>query len=346
MYCRQQSKRLAYLSNGNLLMKRPMLVHPFLFAVYAVLGVYANNGVDIPIQWVFRPLIVLLILIALFFFVLQKLLADTQRAAFISTLALFWLFFGHILRYFSEKSVFWTTPIGILSAFILWTTPLLFFSSNWTWNKITNRKFITLFLNATSIIVVLLPGFITLKSLVGTLWFSSAFDQQRAAATPISIRPQTKPDIYLIILDGYGREDVLQELYGFDNQEFIDYLKGKGFYVAEESTPNYPMTWFSLSSLLNMKYLDQYASALKDTNVHGPIFDLLEHSEMRRLLGDVGYQFVALPSATFFTQMRDADVYFNMTGSSLNEFEGLSAFLHNRQYWNRSLGLEYTDPKS
>ncbi|GAJ03090.1 unnamed protein product, partial [marine sediment metagenome] len=32
---------------------------------------------------------------------------------------------------------------------------------------------------------------------------------------------QAAPDIYYIILDGYTRKDVLQELYGYDNSDFL-----------------------------------------------------------------------------------------------------------------------------
>jgi hypothetical protein len=37
----------------------------------------------------------------------------------------------------------------------------------------------------------------------------------------------------------------------------------------------------------------------------------------------VGYDFVALPSATLFTQIRDADTYYKMTLGDLTEFDGL-----------------------
>jgi hypothetical protein len=112
-------------------------------------------------------------------------------------------------------------------------------------------------------------------------------------------------------------------MYGFDNHEFIDYLKKTGFYVAEQSTPNYPQTSLSLSSLLNMQYLDQYVSDLQHTDARGPVYSLIRENAVRHAFDDKGYDFVALPSAVFFTQMRDADVYYQMTLSDVNEFEGL-----------------------
>jgi hypothetical protein len=44
-----------------------------------------------------------------------------------------------------------------------------------------------------------------------------------------------KPDIYYIILDGYGREDVIEEFFDYDNSPFISYLEDLGFYIASVS---------------------------------------------------------------------------------------------------------------
>jgi hypothetical protein len=55
-----------------------------------------------------------------------------------------------------------------------------------------------------------------------------------------------RPDIYYIVLDAYGRQDVLADLYNLDNRPFLDYLEGKGFYVASESHSNYMQTVFSI----------------------------------------------------------------------------------------------------
>ena len=74
-------------------MKRQAIIHPFLFAVYAVLGVYANNAAEVPVEWVVRPLFVLLLLMAVIFILVQFKLKDHDRAGLITTFILFWLFF-------------------------------------------------------------------------------------------------------------------------------------------------------------------------------------------------------------------------------------------------------------
>jgi hypothetical protein len=64
-----------------------------------------------------------------------------------------------------------------------------------------------------------------------------------------------KPNIYYLMTDGYGRADQLASRLGYDNSAFVDYLKGRGFYVADQAYANYPMTYMSLPSSLAMDYL-------------------------------------------------------------------------------------------
>lgn len=65
------------------------------------------------------------------------------------------------------------------------------------------------------------------------------------------------PDIYHIILDGYSRDDVLAKVYGVDNTPFLDALRSRGFRIMPESRSNYMQTIMSLTSMMNMTYLDQ-----------------------------------------------------------------------------------------
>jgi hypothetical protein len=62
------------------------------------------------------------------------------------------------------------------------------------------------------------------------------------------------PNIYWIVLDGYPRQDVLREEFGFDNSDFIHFLTSLGFSVLDQSRSNFPATINSISSTLNMDY--------------------------------------------------------------------------------------------
>lgn len=58
------------------------------------------------------------------------------------------------------------------------------------------------------------------------------------------------PDIYYIIVDGYGRSDLLKELFEYDNSTFLQFLSDRGFYVAEAAHSNYVQTSLSIASSL------------------------------------------------------------------------------------------------
>jgi len=123
---------------------------------------------------------------------------------------------------------------------------------------------------------------------------------------PISLaRPNLErtPDIYYIILDGYGRADVLKESFRFDNSEFIDYLTRQGFFVASESLSNYPLASEpSMASSLTMRYLEIFEDPLP----------LVKENAVAQLLSKIGYQYVHVGSGWYLTNRnRHADVEYS-----------------------------------
>ncbi len=114
-----------------------------------------------------------------------------------------------------------------------------------------------------------------------------------------------KPDVYYIILDAYGRSDVLKDKVGYDNAGFIYFLKNKGFYVANCSLSNHNHTQLSVATSLNMNYLPQ----LPVTNFVR-MGNVIKNSELRSRLNNLGYQTVAFETGYNFTEIEDADIYF------------------------------------
>ncbi len=304
--------------------KRQLVFHPFLFAVYSVAGIYSRNASDIPIGWALRPLIVILALTAIVFFALKRVHHDDRYVGLLTTLSQFWFFYGHFSRVLQERSPYWNTTAGMVLSFLVWTVPLAFIGSAWTWRHISNPALVTTFLNATSAILVILPSMQAGGYVLQTFFQKSLRESSADGGAILALHPSSAPpDIYLIVLDAYGRSDFLKEVYGFENSDFISFLKANGFYVAESSTPNYPQTALSLSSMLNMEHLSEPTESLRGGNNRAPLNIYLHHSEVRYALNAVGYKFVALPTVISFTQIRDADVYYNMTFGDVNEFEGV-----------------------
>ena len=81
-------------------------------------------------------------------------------------------------------------------------------------------------------------------------------------APPLEVEPVVAsgasghlPDVYFLVLDAYAREDVLSELFGFDNSSFLNELRSKGFVIGDQAVSEYSMTVASLSSTLMMDHV-------------------------------------------------------------------------------------------
>jgi len=103
------------------------------------------------------------------------------------------------------------------------------------------------------------------------------------------------PDIYYIVPDSYSASEVLGKYFHYDNSNFVDFLKSKGFYVASQSAENYPKTFVSLASCLNMEYLD-YLSDHKNSSDQNVVKPLIKNSNVLRFLKSLGYKYYQMGS--------------------------------------------------
>jgi hypothetical protein len=120
------------------------------------------------------------------------------------------------------------------------------------------------------------------------------------------------PDIYYIILDGYARDDVLQRYYRFDNERFLDGLRERGFAVNTASSANYFWTFLSLSSALNMQYVqDLYPEKTLHAQGRRVLYEAIRNSSVSRFLRERGYRYVHFQStwgATLYNPHADQQV--------------------------------------
>lgn len=106
--------------------------------------------------------------------------------------------------------------------------------------------------------------------------------------------PKDAPNIYHIVLDAYGRDDVLKTRYNYDNSAFIAALKARGFFVATQARTNYCQTRLSLASMLNLNYLDRLNPDLaKWGNDDTPMATLIGNNKAARYLKARGYRLVS-----------------------------------------------------
>lgn len=107
----------------------------------------------------------------------------------------------------------------------------------------------------------------------------------------------TTPDVYYFILDSYPREDILKDVFNFNNEKFISALKNRGFYIADHATSNYAHTHLSIPSFLNLKYLNDIADKLGPRSQDiAPLYSLLDPSLVEKKFSNLGYKYIFFPN--------------------------------------------------
>ncbi len=116
-----------------------------------------------------------------------------------------------------------------------------------------------------------------------------------------------RPDVVILVLDGYGRADVLRDLYGYEDP-LVEALRGAGFYVAEKAAANYAQTALSLSSSLNLDYLANLAPGLSPTEFSRRVpAALIARNRSFTYFRQAGYRIVTFTSEYSMVQFDEAD---------------------------------------
>ncbi len=292
-------------------MKKQLIFHPLLFALYPALELYFNLSAEVPFAQTWRALPLVVILAALLWFLLGRYLRDVQRAALVTTaLVAAFLFYGFVYR------ALWSFSVGGFRVgrhsilFPLWLAFWGFMASPGAWRRIRDPQWLTTLLNAVAAFALLIS--------VGRFAFNAIRRQMvesTVASTPALLNAHevvplnweggTLPDIYYIIVDGYGRADMLQELYAFDNGDFVDFLRERGFYVAEASQCNYIQTILSLASSMNLNFLEDLPSQSgnKDFATH-----MIQENTLFRSLAQLGYRLVTIDTGYAPTRITTASI--------------------------------------
>ena len=303
-------------------MEVPKLFHPLLFSFFPTFYVYSQNiHVLIPTE-LLLPLLVISGGTIVGFFILEKILKNKIKAALIITLFLVLFFsYGHIYNILNDispenfdlgKHRYLLIPFSVIfvsgTIYFLKTKRKLDSAT-----KITNvmSAAIMLVISMTVVTNVLEGNFYGSQTLDDEekmlgLGFSQEFNPNDLFSNPSSksiidiqnmLRDNNLPDIYYIIPDEYGSYHGLKEFFNYDNSDFINYLKQKGFFVNEKSFANYPRTIQSMSSSLNMEYLDEIT---EQVGVNSKSYHLLnEHLSDNKVMSNMksrGYVIVNMGS--------------------------------------------------
>jgi hypothetical protein len=293
-------------------------VHPYFIAVLPVLSLYHDNMLLAAPSLLFRPAAVCLgsaLLLVLLFRLLRQ---DSVRGGLLAS-ALLSFVFQFVPAYLALHRALGVSYVLFLSGWLacFMAIFLVVGFSKKKWRKTQQ------FLNACS----LLAAGILIFSIARFEWRQQGMSiprfpgDLRPLSSLVPGREKPRPDIYYIILDAYGRDDVLRDIYGLDNEAFLRELEAKGFFVARASCANYSQTLLSLASSLNLRYLDPLVEVLgARSRNRRPLLRMIAESDLACFLKNQGYAIVSFDSLYAGTALRGAGAT-RLATSPLNDFE-------------------------
>ena len=324
-------------------MRRLMWIHPLLFAWLAPAALLSHNIESAPPYTAIRAILAAAGLSLLLLLVFRALALAWTEAAFLTSMVMMASsVFGNILQLIGARpggpgSIrFHLISLLVFSGFVgacLW----------WTRKTHALSPPVHVFLALVGAVMigtytVRITAYERLAQIPLSLPAMSAELERYRPTSP----PAQTPDIYYVIVDGYGRDDVLREIYRPDNAEFVQTLKLRGFFVASAGRSNYAQTSLSLASSMNMSYLDEL-QGLKDIGLsQSYVTRLFRHNEVMDVLRSYGYAVISIPVTYNRTLLPTADVTYEYSAGPVNSFESL--VLENSIFWSPFILARGADP--
>lgn len=287
---------------------------PLLLAVFPILSLAQGNIDFVKITALYRPLLITLAVTAAFYLIWFLALRDAIKAGLLSGgLVFILLSYGTLYLILTERFGLtvdhrWLLPAvavlyGLLAVLVI---------------RVGDARPLN---SAVSLGVVAIIAYLAIS--IGIYEYQVAHTQARTeegGATLAAGQASELPDIYLILLDGHTRSDVLRDVYELDNTGFTGQLEDLGFWVADCSTSNYPSTYFSTASMFGLDYLHHL---YEDGTL---VFPSLSESAVFQTLADYDYQTITFQNFVFEHFNINDDLRFAREGTftgSITEFERL-----------------------
>jgi len=256
-----------------------------LLAVFQLLFLYRYNfsevdGESLPVL----PLVLCVVVPLSIYFGLSKwIIAETRRSVCSSIIVAFLFYFGA----FADLAELWGVRIPVSLMAVAWSA----FWLSVLVRVLRNRTSVKVLHQLTLYFGLFVVGIECVD--IGSEYVSVS----TIPVEPIRLtdaRPvKDRPDIYHIVLDGYAGSQTLMEKFSDDNRAFLQDLQSKGFVVSTRSSANYPSTFLSLASMLNIDYLQRLGIPTpphsKDRKA---LIELIRANRVSKYLREKGYEVI------------------------------------------------------
>ena len=291
--------------------EKQVCLHPILFAAYPVLFIYNSNFRLVDAGELTRPLAIVITLTSFLWWATRRFGKDTQKGSLFLSVGLLVLFsYGPVSNVllrsgFRLSADYMTTEevilMGVYFGLILGALYLVRAKQRMGhWTYLMN------------VLGTVLVAFALVQTARLTFERFTGFKLlPDAEGETLAVDIEEHPSIYFIILDGYGRGDVLRQIYGCSNSDFLDDLRELGFSVAERSSSNYSQTLPSIAATLNFAYLDSLVEPSSERlGDHRGLRELMWRNRTVRFLKARGYSLITTSTLYEGVSLRQvADVH-------------------------------------
>jgi len=270
------------------------LLPALLVSTYPILYFYANNISELSLVFLEKPLCFSVAISVFLVFLLYRICGNKEKSSLIVTGLVFVFFsYGHLSKYLDDI-LFIKLPGGMILGPDKVLLPIVFLLVGFLVYKILKTK-----KDLSQVIVFInMVGFLLFLNSVVVIGVNEVKKNKgEEISYEVELGRQENfvdaPDVYHIILDGYARNDVLKDIYDYDNSEFITDLEEMGFFVARKARTNYMHTYLSLPSTFNMRYLDDLAEKYGRNSVNGSVGEkMMLNNQVLQKFKNFGYKTV------------------------------------------------------
>ncbi|MBQ2644777.1 sulfatase-like hydrolase/transferase, partial [bacterium] len=195
------------------------------------------------------------------------------------------LFYASLSKYVTVNPLLYVQILSIIAIYIIY----LVINSKTDYTQMIKS------IKIMSLLLIVLTVISHLSGICSSVKLALNNKNSKIESTPndaIEKTDKTKPDIWFIILDAYINSNIAKNNMNFDNTDFVNALKEKGYYFVDKSMANYGHTLYSVPSMLNCDYLNNLGLVKEETmeTLGAKVISLYKKSKFIKTIYDGNYK--------------------------------------------------------
>ena len=275
------------------LKKKSFIVHPFFLCCFPVLFLISFNAHELVLQDAFIPLVISVSISFVSWIILRCFIDGKKAGLIVSLFIILFIIYGNThtllqssdsdtIQFLGSNPILGTVflAVGILGIIFFIKTRLSI-----ELNTIFNIVAVSIIA-----IIILNLAFYYASNQTEDIIFSDLVQ------APIIINDiETKPDVFVFILDEFAGEKQLKMDFNYDLTPFNQKLEKRDFLIPDLSLSNYPHSFLSLASTMNMSYFDSLVEeADPDSKDMQSFIRLTDRSTVLGMFDSYGYKVTTL----------------------------------------------------